>query len=185
MWTSGTRILIDQDGPLADFERGFLDRWRQRFPNSPYVPRRERRSFKIRDDYPAEQRVDVESIYVEPGFYLDLPVVDGAAPAIETMRRKGFEIFICTSPLSQYRNCVLEKFLWVERHFGFEFTKRIIVTKDKTLVKANVLIDDAPKVDGLVVTPEWRRILYDAPYNRSVVGVPRLTWQNWRDVIEV
>lgn len=26
-------ILLDQDGPLADFEGGFLKQWRAKFPN--------------------------------------------------------------------------------------------------------------------------------------------------------
>ena len=49
-------ILIDQDGPLADFEKGFLDAWRAQFPNEHFVPLHRRRTFYVRDDYPKELR---------------------------------------------------------------------------------------------------------------------------------
>jgi 5'-nucleotidase len=90
---------------------------------------------------------------------------------------EGGDVYICTSPLSQYRNCVLEKYEWVEEHLGSDFTKRIILTWDKTLVRGDVLVDDKPDIQGLVM-PQWRHILYDQPYNRCLPGV-RMTWRNW------
>ena len=179
----GARVLIDQDGPLADFERGFCERWQSAFPAEHYIPVHMRRVFKVKDDYPIKLRAKVEEIYLRPGFYRDLPVVQGALAAIDDMMGLGCEIFICSSPLTQYQHCVVEKFMWVEQYLGSEFTKRIIITKDKTIVKGDVLIDDAPHVDGVVKEPEWKRYLFDAPYNRAVADVPRLTWRNWRSVL--
>ena len=43
-------ILIDQDGPLANFEGGFLIQWRKNFPQAPHIPLRLRKSPKIYDD---------------------------------------------------------------------------------------------------------------------------------------
>jgi len=177
-------ILIDQDGPLANFELGFLKGWRKRFADEDFVPLSKRRSFYVRDDYPLNLRAKIESVYLEAGFYEDLPIVHGARKAIRTMVGLGCDVWICTSPLSQYENCVLEKYLWVEKHFGREFTKRIIVTKDKTLIKGTYLIDDSPGVEGKA-QPEWEHLLFDYPYNRQVNDKPRLNWQTWRELVKI
>lgn len=75
-----------------------------------------------------------------------------------------------------------EKYLWVEKHLGREATNRLILTKDKTLVRGDILIDDKPHIAG-AMRPQWKHIVYDAPYNRERKDVPRMTWQNWRNVL--
>jgi 5'-nucleotidase len=92
------------------------------------------------------------------------------------------DVRICSSPLSQFENCVAEKYLWVERHLGREATNRLILTKDKTLVHGDLLIDDKPAIEG-AMKPRWKHILFDAPYNREVADRPRITWKNWRSVL--
>ena len=94
----------------------------------------------------------------------------------------GLEVFICTSPISAYKNCVLEKYEWVDRVLGSDWVKRIIMTKDKTFVKAEYLIDDKPEITGVENPPSWEHILYDRPYNKGM-NKRRLTWENWKDVI--
>ena len=37
----------------------------------------------------------------------------------------------------------------MEEHLGSEFTKRVILTRDKTLVRGDVLIDDKPTIGGI------------------------------------
>lgn len=175
-------VLVDQDGPLADFEKGFLDEWRSRFPNDFFVPIHERKTFYVRDDYPSELRNKVESIYFSPGFYLNLPPVAGSIEGLRALVELGHDVRICTSPLSQYENCVLEKYQWVEKYLGRDFTKRIVLSKDKTIVRGRFLIDDKPVVEG-GETAEWEHILYDCPYNQEVKNKKRLTWANWREVL--
>lgn len=174
-------ILIDQDGVLADFERGFYAAWQAGGHPHPALPLEQRRSFYVRDDYPAKLRAEVEAIYTAPGFYRDLPAITGAVDALTALLEQGHDVRICTSPLNQYRNCVPEKFEWVERHLGSQFVSRIIVTKDKTIVRGDVLVDDKPNVTGSFL-PSWQHVLFDQPYNRHVGGV-RMTWANWRDVL--
>lgn len=175
-------ILIDQDGPLADFERGFLKAWRRQFPNEFHVPLHKRRSFYVRDDYPEHLREKVESIYFAPGFYRSLPPILGAVETLTKLAEFGHDIQICTSPLSRYENCVLEKYQWVEEHLGREFTKRIILSKDKTMVMGDVLLDDKPEVKGLFA-PVWEHILFACHYNQHVTGKRRVTWNDFAQII--
>lgn len=176
-------ILVDQDGVLADFERGFHSAWRSIGASHGYppVPVQERRSFHVRDDYPRHLEEAVVSVYTAPGFYRDLPPIPGGLEAMAELLALGHDVRICTSPLNQYRHCVPEKYEWVERHLGPGFVARMIVTKDKTVVHGDVLVDDKPEVVG-VRRPDWRHVLYDQPYNRQVHGA-RMTWANWRDVL--
>ena len=94
----------------------------------------------------------------------------------------GHQVFLCTSPLSEYQNCVLEKYEWVDEHLGPEWVDQIVLTRDKTIVYGDVLIDDRPQIDG-AATPTWEHILYDQPYNRTETSKRRLTWANWRSVL--
>jgi 5'-nucleotidase len=174
------QILIDQDGPLADFEAGFLERWQTSFPDEYFVSLVDRKTFKVRDDYPEELREKVESIYLSQGFYLNLGLVLGASEAVRELIRLGHEVWICTSPLSRNPHCVSEKYAWVENNFGPEFVSRLVVTKDKTLIRGQYLIDDNPKIDGRF-DPEWEHVLFDAPYNRGFDNKPRITWATWRE----
>ena len=175
-------ILLDQDNVLADFERGFLEEWQIAHPDKPSIAYHERRTFNIREDYPAHLQQEVQSIYLSPGFFRNLQPIPGALEAVREIMALGHDIRICTSPLNQYHNCVKEKYEWVETHLGHEFTQRLILTKDKTFVHGDILIDDKPEVTGLN-KPTWKHYLFDSPYNRSVMTVPRIDWQNWKDVL--
>ncbi|GAB1577395.1 5'-3'-deoxyribonucleotidase [Bordetella petrii] len=175
-------ILLDQDGVLADFEHAFLAAWRQRHPDIEPVAYEQRQSFRILEDYPPALRARAEAIYTAPGFIRNLPPVAGAIEAYRELTALGMDVRICSSPLHQFENCVAEKYLWVERHLGRAATERLILTRDKTLVRGDLLIDDKPRITG-AVRPSWRHIIYDAPYNRQETDRPRLTWANWRNVL--
>ncbi|CAB3672027.1 hypothetical protein LMG3458_01146 [Achromobacter deleyi] len=175
-------ILLDQDGVLADFEHAFIDAWHERHPDIAPVAFEDRKSFYIREDYAPELRGMAEAIYTAPGFIRNLPPVPGALDAVKELLALGMDVRICTSPLSQFENCVAEKYLWVEKHLGREATNRLILTKDKTLVQGDLLIDDKPLIQG-AVKPRWKHILFDAPYNRGVTDRPRINWSNWRNVL--
>lgn len=171
------------DGVVADFENHFMDVWKKRYPNEFFVPFEERKAFKIKDDYPSEVRDKIRAIYHEQNFFLNLPVIDGAKEAIETLKNKGHTLFFCTSPLSDFKYSVIEKYIWVGKNFGPQWRKKIILTKDKTMIKGDILIDDKPEITG-EIEPEWEHVLYDSPYNRATVGKRRINWWNYEKLFE-
>lgn len=176
------RILIDMDGVIADFDGEFLQRWKARHPDEFFIPIEKRIKFYIKDDYPASLRPLVDEILFESSFFEEMTIMPGAKEALEEMDARGLEVFICTSPLSAYSHCVLEKYKWVENILGPAWVKKIILTKDKTIVKADILIDDKPEVTGVEKEPSWEHILYDRPYNRGI-NKRRITWENWKDIL--
>src|SRR5512147_86565 len=112
------RILVDMDGVIADFDQELVIRWRERHPDQPYVPLAERKTFYVKDSYPEELKPLVVEILLESSFFRDMLPMQGAIEALHEMQAMGWEVFICTSPLSTYRNCVLEKHEWVEKFLG-------------------------------------------------------------------
>ena len=181
-------ILVDQDGVLANFDQAFLDRFRELYPDSPFIPLIERRTFYPADDYAkrGHDRNKMKEIYGGEGFFLKLPLILGAKEALNEMVEAGLKVFICTAPIGAYQNCVLEKFQWVKANLGPEWVEKVILTSDKTVIKGRVLIDDKPKITGSNPNPEWTHVIFDQPYNREIMDKERLVmWSDWRQVLNL
>lgn len=176
------KILVDMDGVIADFEGGFLKLWQTEHPDKPFIPIEQRTTFYIVEQYPADLKNFVREILLSPNFFRSLEPVEGSIQALGKLRQLGHEVFICSSPLTSYRNCVLEKYEWVESYLGKEWINNIILSKDKTLIKGDFLIDDRPNVLGCDL-PSWEHILFDRPYNETEIGKKRLDWNNWESVL--
>lgn len=177
-------ILVDQDGTLADFEGSFLETFRKNHSHLPHIPFEERSTFYIMDDYPPHLTETIQEIYFAQGFFRDLPPIPGAIEALNEMRKAGFIVKICTSPISEYKYCVEEKHAWVEKHLGRDWVRDVILTTDKTQVKGDILIDDRPIILGHF-EPEWEHVIFDAPYNREVKDKRRLlNWADWRELLD-
>lgn len=176
-------ILVDMDDVLADFEGEFLDRWRKQYPDKPYVPLEERTTFFLDQQYPKELHELMDTIYHAPGFCKSFKPIPGSLDSVLEMKQEGYDVFICTMPLRHYENSVLEKYEWIDEHLGREWTRRIILTSDKTIVHGDFLIDDKPEITG-AMTPVWEHILYDKPYNRQVTGKRRLkSLKDWKSLL--
>ena len=179
------RLLIDMDGVIADFEGEFLRQWKLNHPQKEFIPLEDRRGFYVREQYPEKYTEFVQEIYHNPGFYQNLPPIPGAFDALKEIRNSLNNVFLCTSPmLPKYENCVLEKYHWVFDNLGDDWVNNIILTKDKTIVRGDVLIDDMPEVKGSM-TPEWDHVIFDQPYNRNIKDRKRLTWSNWKEILEI
>ncbi|XP_066432785.1 5'(3')-deoxyribonucleotidase, mitochondrial [Eleutherodactylus coqui] len=180
------RVLVDMDGVLADFEGGFLKKYRAQYPKEPYIALEDRRGFWVSEQYEtlkpglSEKAI---SIWEGKNFFLDLDPIDGAVEALREMSRlPNTDVFICTSPIKRYRFCPYEKYAWVEKHFGHEFLEQIILTRDKTVVSADLLIDDRPDIMGAEANPYWEHILFTACHNRHLlVTPPNRRLQSWKE----
>ncbi|MBI3956598.1 MAG: 5'-3'-deoxyribonucleotidase [Candidatus Kerfeldbacteria bacterium] len=181
-------VLVDQDGPLANFEIHLINAWQQAYPDRPFVAIPDRRALTAVDDYPAHFQGDVRAIYRRAGFYRSIPPVEEGLAALQELDRMGLRVFICTSPLITSEHCVPEKLAWIEFHLGRRWRERTVLTRDKTLVCGDFLIDDKPQ-HGVIRRPFWQLVLYDMSYNRQAElnGTPRLAadWSDWRRALHI
>lgn len=166
-------ILLDQDNVLADFDKGMSDNFAKQFPNLPL--NKERLHFYWADDYP-EYAKAFRQIYTAKGFFENLEPMAGAICAFYELLDKGHDVRICTSPIDEFQYCVGEKFAWVEKHLGKDGVKRLILTKDKTWVRGDILIDDKPIITGSLM-PTWTHWHYLHAYNAHLPN-KKVTWTN-------
>jgi len=174
-------ILVDQDGVLADQHGYFLHLLKTLRPDIFSSYRGALMSYEIEENFAPEYAEEIKSLRSEREFFASLPAIPGGKEALLDLQAAGHEVRICTAPIWNYHFCVPEKLAWIEKHIGREFASHAIITRDKTIVRGNILIDDKPSVSGLR-TPEWEHVLYDQPYN--VGGTKkRLNWQNYNKVL--
>lgn len=172
-------ILGDIDGVMADFELGFWNRWLPLYSDHPDCPTPEsigpRNTFYVDDQLPKGWRNKGEKLIEIEGFFRDLPIMEGAVESVNLITSLGHDFYFCTKPIHK-SSCLSEKHAWVLEHFGKDYMRRLIITKDKTLVRADILIDDHPEpaVKGLLI-PTWEHVIYDQPYNHGSPG-RRITW---------
>lgn len=185
-------VLVDLDGVMADFDGHFLTKWKQTYPEEPFIALEDRKTFYLVDQYETLKeglKPKIKSVYQSKGFFRELPPIAGACDALKEMNEmEGVEVFICSSPLFFYKYSSTEKFAWVEHYLGADWINRTILTRDKTIVNGHILIDDNVKIKGAVDFPSWEHVVFTAHYNKhmNLRGKKRLdNWTDgsWRDLI--
>lgn len=112
----GNEIYIDMDDTLLDYKGAHA----KALLNDPTQP------------YP-------QSVI---GFYLSLEPLEGALKAYATLTSLGYEVYFLTAPSVMNPHCYTEKRLSIEKHFGFDACKNLIICNDKSLLRGVYLIDD-------------------------------------------
>jgi 5'(3')-deoxyribonucleotidase len=143
-------VLLDMDGVIADFIakllRVYNERWGATFTSADVT------HYEFYECFPKEVAKRLYDIFNEPGFFRDLPLVDGAKEMVEKMLTFGCEVELCTSPSSAplvktghyalNANCAKDKVEWVHEHFP-ELGNNITMTRRKQLLQADFLVDDS------------------------------------------
>lgn len=177
--TDKALVLVDMDGVLADWGAAYDAGLNFRPGETRGIPRHsEQRGFDLFEGLTEYQSSLVREVMDELDyFYLD--PIPGAIEAVQSMREYGHEVMICTSPWLSNPSCLNDKIDWVCKHLGEGWEDRVIITKDKTIMLGDVLIDDKPNIKGHT-TPTWTQVIFDQPYNQDRQDLPRLrTWDDW------
>lgn len=184
-------LLIDMDGPLARWYDGLTRAWQAYYPDRPLLPYEKLTSFYVEDVHPEDYHADLRRITCQGSFYENLQPVEGALEALKDMQlncQDFMEPFLCSSPEIEFDelDCHSQKARWVRTHLGEYWVNKLILTRDKTLVRGNVLIDDKPAIKG-AMAPTWEHLVYESPYS----GLPEThtfkwsDWPNLRDIIKI
>lgn len=179
-------LLIDMDGTACDWSARLKQNFELKFPDRKLKPISEFHQFYVEDSHPDDWRDDIAQISRQPGFYESLLPIEGAIEALKDIEENCLDFiepFLCSSPEVEYETqlCHTEKARWVEEHLGRFWTKRLILTKDKTLVRGHILLDDKPLIKG-ALTPTWTHFVYEQPWNARVANLARFNWSKWTEL---
>ena len=136
---------------------------------------RSRTHFEIEKNMPNEKTQQLAlDVLSEPGFFENLQFFPGAKSVLQKLVAPvntggyGAEVYLVTAPHPRCAgSCAREKFAFVERELGPEWLPRLIITRDKTLIGGDILVDDKPVVTGNNAKPTWTHVLFDRSYNRA------------------
>jgi 5'(3')-deoxyribonucleotidase len=90
--------------------------------------------------------------------------------------QRHYEIFIASAAM-EVPTSFNAKYTWLERHFPFIPHTHIVFCGDKSILRADYLIDDNPRQLELFT---GTGILYDAPHNINITGYTRV--HNWLEI---
>jgi 5'(3')-deoxyribonucleotidase len=99
----------------------------------------------------------------------------GAQQVLEDLSAR-FEIFIATQAMS-VPNSLGPKYRWLQRHFPFIPPRHYVFCGDKSILRADYLIDDQPRNLNLF---EGQGLLFTAPHNLTATGFIRVN--DWDQV---
>lgn len=97
------------------------------------------------DAFHAARKVNPEIRYPQSqyGFFTNLLSIDGAVEGVNALIQSNtFEPYILTAPSTRNPFSYTEKRVWIEKYFGYEFVKKLIICSNKSLLKGDYLIDD-------------------------------------------
>lgn len=175
-------VLVDMDEVLCKWDEHFVASHRRVFPHITIADAGRREHFDLFAGLTAELQEATLTVLNEPGFFAEIAPMEGAIDAVAEMRDAGFDVALCTSPWLSNPTCASDKLAWVQRHLGRELMESTIITRDKTLIRGDVLIDDKPQITGRA-TPEWDLIRFTYHYNRNLPGVRLNNWFEWEPVV--
>lgn len=170
-------VLVDQDGPLSDFNGYFFQRCVEE--GIEFDCAYEEQTHRIALDHiqDREQRRFARRMVEQPGWFLELPVVQGAQAGMEELASVA-DVWICTKPLEANPTCRDDKAHWILEHFGSGWEQRVIIAPNKSLVWGDILLDDGPKLAWLDIA-SWSPMIFPLSFNglgSEWAHIPSWTW---------
>jgi len=183
----GRTVLVDMDNTIVDWDGEFIRRYAEQSGRDLSEVEqivRNRKRFEIEENFDESERAQVLETVASPGFYESLEPLPGAVEALKDLVAKGVDVKLVTAPHPTCAGtCALEKYLSVERLLGAAFVERLIITRDKTHVQGDLLVDDKPRISGSKVA-QWKHVIFSQAYNQDIESKSRLSaWTSWNEVL--
>jgi 5'-nucleotidase len=170
------RIAIDMDEVLADSNLQFIN-WYERDYQIRILPEhlagKDFRAF-VPSDHQAAVRKYPQTI----GFFKDMAVMQNSQEVLFQLSKK-YELFITTAAM-EFPTSFVHKYEWLQEHFPFIPWTHFVYCGDKSILRADYLIDDHVKHLKNFV---GQGILFTAPNNIYEQWTPRVN--NWQEVAKL
>jgi 5'-nucleotidase len=171
------------NGVLADADQAVMQRMAELHPDAK--PAENRPNYFVARDYPPEVEAAAWAIIAEPGFFADLPVVEGALDGWQRIIDAGYRPQICSSRMGHAERSIDEKLEWIDRvmvpRFGRWVLNEAVIVRDKSTVAGIALIDERPEVPK-AREASWQQLMFHRPthtFNHHVEKAARL--EGWSD----
>jgi len=169
------RICVDMDEVMADTLAEHLRRYNQTFDED--VTTQDLAGKGLWEVTPADRQLQLRAFLDAEDFFEDLAIMPDAQDVLKELSTR-FEVFIATQAMV-VPNSLGPKYRWLQRHFPFIPSTHYVFCGNKSILRANFLIDDQPRN---LLHFEGSGLLYTAPHNVTLTGYTRV--DNWQQVAE-
>ncbi|MVM41560.1 5'(3')-deoxyribonucleotidase [Spirosoma sp. HMF3257] len=170
------RIAIDMDDVMADTHAKFIQLYLE--GDMPRYTLEELKEKSFHELFDENEYDAISKRVYEPGFFRDIPVMEGAQDVIADLMQK-YDIFVA-SAAQEFPNSLREKWDWLQEHFPAISWHHYIFLGDKSVLKTDYLIDDLARN---LHTFQGKGLLFDALHNRQDTQFQRV--KSWQDVANV
>ena len=167
------RICVDMDEVMADTLAEHIRRYNQTFDEE--ITPHDLAGKGLWEFAPKDRLLQLRAFLDAEDFFEVLDVMPGAQPVLEELSAR-YEIFIATQAMA-VPNSLGPKYRWLQRHFPFIPAANYVFCGNKSILRADFLIDDQPRNLQLFA---GQGLLYSAPHNLMTTGFVRVN--NWREV---
>ncbi|HEX3661588.1 MAG TPA: 5'-3'-deoxyribonucleotidase [Acidobacteriaceae bacterium] len=167
------RVAIDMDEVLADMVAEHLARYNR--DHGEAITKADLEGKWLWDIVSIDRHERLEGYLRSEDFFEDLPVIPDSQRVLQQMAQQ-YEIYIATSAM-EFPNSFGPKYRWLRRHFPFLDPRHFVFCGDKSILRADYLIDDQPRHFR---TFAGKGILFTAPHNMGASGYTRV--DNWQQV---
>jgi 5'(3')-deoxyribonucleotidase len=166
------RIAIDMDEVIADFNPKHLRVFNRDYNEN--LTLNDLMGTKLRFLRPHLKK-EINAYLRDPSFFRDLDVMKDSQQVIKELN-EHYEVFI-TSAAMEIPASFNAKYEWLKEHFSFLNELNFVFCGDKSIVRADYLIDDnARHFKGF----SGQGILFTSPHNINETGYVRVN--NWLEV---
>ncbi len=169
------RICVDMDEVMADTLAEHIRRYNQTFDEE--VTPEDLAGKGLWEVAPLDRQAQLRAFLDAEDFFEDLPLMPDAQPVLKDLSTR-FEIYIATQAMA-VPNSLGPKYRWLQRHFPFIPPTHYVFCGDKSILRADFLIDDQPRN---LLRFEGQGLLYSAPHNIMATGYVRVN--NWLEVAQ-
>lgn len=172
------RILIDMDDVMEQLLVGWVTYLNARYGTNSAVS--DVKHWNVSLAFPTLTHEQVYAAPLDDAMWDLVPPMPGAVEAVKQLMDEGHDVYVVTASDWQTLPAKMEKVLF--RYFPYINFDHVIITKNKHIIKGDVLIDDGPHN---LAGGEYRKILFTAPHNlafdEKTVGAVRVN--NWDEAL--
>jgi 5'-nucleotidase len=169
------RICVDMDEVMADTLSEHLRRYNAEFDEA--LTPADLAGKGLWQVAPEDRQQQVRAFLDAEDFFEDLPLMPGSQEVLKDLAGR-FDVYIATQAMT-VPNSLGPKYRWLQRHFPFIPPLNYVFCGNKSILRADYLIDDLPRN---LERFEGQGLLFTAPHNLATPGFFRVN--NWQDVAE-